>query len=72
MRDDRYHPRSFEEMATDSDVSLLNEPLLPDNVGVIVPGQRRSLHSLIAQSLKDVEGLIARLETGVTVAALSF
>jgi len=67
--DDKYRPRSFEEMAADRvPSSLLNEPLPPDNVGVIVPAQARSLHAIIAQSLADIESLIGRLETGVRVA----
>jgi hypothetical protein len=49
-------------------VSLLNEPVTPENVGVLVAGRQRSLHAVVAQSLKDVEGLIARLEAGVGVA----
>jgi hypothetical protein len=69
MERDRYHPRGFGEMADDPTVvSLINEPVLPGSVGVIVPGQRRSLHSLLVQNLADVESLIARLEGGVGVA----
>jgi hypothetical protein len=49
-------------------VTLLTEPLPPENVGMLVPGRRRSLHSLLVQSLADVESLIARLELGVAVA----
>jgi hypothetical protein len=49
-------------------VTLINEPLPPENVGVLVPGRQRSLHAVIAQSLKDVEALIGRLEAGVGVA----
>jgi hypothetical protein len=69
MRDGRFHPRSFEEMASDPvPVSFLNEPLPPDNVGVLVPAQARPLHAVVAQTLADVEALIARLEAGVDVA----
>ena len=65
----RYRPRSFEEMASDpAPVSLINEPLPADNVGVLVPGRQRSLHAIVAQNLADVESLIARLEAGVGVA----
>jgi hypothetical protein len=39
-----------------------------NNVGVLVPGRRRSLHALIAQNLADTEALLARLENGVGVA----
>jgi len=68
MDRDRYHPRTVDEI-DGSGVSLLNEPLLPENVGVLVPGRQRSLHAVMAQNLADVEGLIARLELGVAVAA---
>jgi hypothetical protein len=48
MRDGRFHPRSFEEMASDPvPVSFLNEPLPPDNVGVLVPAQARPLHAVV-------------------------
>ena len=67
MDRDRYHPRTVDEI-DGSGVSLLNEPLPPENVGVLVPSQQRSLHAVMAQNLKDVEGLIARLELGVGVA----
>jgi hypothetical protein len=72
MLDDRnrYWPRQFEEMAEDPiPQSLLNEPLPPDNVVVLVPHRRRSLHAIVAQNLADVEDLIARLGFGVGVAA---
>jgi hypothetical protein len=67
MRDDRYHPRQLDEIDGPG-LSLLNEPLPPENVGVLTPRQRRSLHSLVAQGLADTEALIARLEAGVAVA----
>jgi len=34
----------------------------------MVPSQRRSLHAIIAQNLKDTEALLGRLELGVRVA----
>ena len=46
----------------------MNEPIAPENVGVLVPSQQRSLRAVIAQNLKDVESLIDRLESGVAVA----
>ena len=65
----KYWPRTSEELAEDPiPRSLVSQPPLPANVGSIVPVQRRSLHAAIVQSLKDVEGLIARLEAGVDVA----
>jgi hypothetical protein len=68
MTSDKYWPRSADEI-DGSGVSLLNEPLLPDNVGVLVPGRQRSLHAIVAQNLADAEALIGRLEVGVQVAA---
>jgi hypothetical protein len=69
MSDDRYHPRTFEELAADpTPVTFISEPVPPDNVGVLVPSRQRSLHAVVAQNLADVEGLIARLELGVGVA----
>jgi hypothetical protein len=67
MRDDKYWPRQIDEI-DGSGVSLLNEPIAPENVGVLVPLQQRSLHAVIAQSLKDTEALIERLELGVKAA----
>jgi hypothetical protein len=38
MMDDKYHPRSFEELAGDpTPVTLINEPVPADNVGVLAP-----------------------------------
>jgi hypothetical protein len=47
--DDKYQPRSFEELAGDpTPVTLINEPVPADNVGVLVPGRQRSLHAVVA------------------------
>jgi hypothetical protein len=65
----RYHPRGFDELADDPiPRTPITEPVLPESVGVLVPGRARSLHSMLAQSLADVESLIGRLEGGVVVA----
>ena len=65
---DRYHPRTIEELAADPiPVTLINEPLPPDNVSTR-GAKQRSLHAVVAQNLADVESLIARLELGVAVA----
>jgi hypothetical protein len=65
----RYQPRDFDELAGDATpVTWLNEPPPADNVGVMVPPQARPLRAMVAQSLADVEALIARLEKGVRVA----
>jgi len=66
---DRYHPRTIEELAADPiPVTLINEPLPPDNVSTLGRAKQRSLHAVVAQNLADVESLIARLELGVAVA----
>ena len=49
-------------------VSFINQPVPPDNVGVLMPSQQRSLHAIVAQNLADVEALIGRLELGVGIA----
>ena len=68
MRDDKYRPWNWTDDAVPNSVSLLNQPLPPENVGVMVLSQQRSLHAIIAQNLKDTEALIGRLELGVRVA----
>ena len=49
-------------------LSFLNEPPLPDDVGVVVPLRPPSLHVCIAQALRETEGLLARLTRGVSCA----
>jgi hypothetical protein len=67
MTRDKYWPRSTDEIDGPG-VSLINEPLPPENVGVLVPGRQRSLHAIVAQNLADAEALIGRLRAGVRVA----
>jgi hypothetical protein len=46
---DKYQPRTLEELEADpTPVSLLNQPVPPDNVGVLVPNRQRSLHAVVA------------------------
>ena len=67
--DGKYTPRTLEELADDSiPVTVLNEPLPPENVGVLVPARRRPIHALIAECLASTEALVNRLELGVRVA----
>jgi hypothetical protein len=66
MRDDRYRPFDIEEL--EDRPSLINEAVVGDNVGVLVPSKQRSLHAIVVQNLADAEALIARLEVGVRVA----
>jgi hypothetical protein len=52
---DRFRPRQFEELAVDpTPVTLLNEPVAAENVGVLVSNRQRSLHAVVAQNLADV------------------
>jgi hypothetical protein len=69
MMDDKYRPRSVEELVEDPiPVTVVNEVALDENVGVLVPSKQRSLHAIVAQNLADAEALIGRLEAGVRVA----
>ena len=66
--DDKYRPRSFEEMVEDPiPVTLINEPLPPDNVRALVQPKARSLHAVLCEALTNTQALLARLEAGVTV-----
>jgi hypothetical protein len=65
--DDKYRPRTFEELAGDpTPVTLINEPLPPDNVTTLVPRQR-SIHAVLVESLNSTQALLTRLENGVCV-----
>jgi len=64
-RDRRYHPRSFEELAEDPiPVSLINEPVPPDNVCTLARPRQRSLHAVLCEAVTNTQALLARLETG--------
>ena len=64
----RYWPRTSEELAEDPiPVSLINQPLLPDNVRTLVRPNQRSLHAVLCEALTNTQALLTRLEAGVTV-----
>jgi hypothetical protein len=64
---DRYWPRQFDELADDpTPVTLINEPVPPDNVATLVPRQR-SVHAVLVESLNSTQALLTRLESGVCV-----
>ena len=63
--DDKYWPRQIEELEQDSDVLLINEPIVPDNV-IALP-KARSLHAVLCEALTNTKALLTRLETGITV-----
>jgi hypothetical protein len=68
MRDDKFWPRGFEEMAEDPvPPSLINEPIRGE-VQELRPGaKQRPLHAVLVGSLNNTQALLTRLEAGVTV-----
>ena len=65
---DRYHPRTIEELAADPiPVTLINEPLPPDNVTALAAPRVHSLHAVLCDALTSSRGLLQRLESGVRV-----
>jgi hypothetical protein len=62
----RYWPRHIEEIEGNG-VSLINEPLPPDNVRTLARPRQRSLHAVLCEALINAQALLARLEAGVTV-----
>jgi hypothetical protein len=68
MFDNKYRARTFEEMADDPiPVTLINEPVPPDNVSALVRTKQRSLHAVLVESLNSTRALLTRLENGVHV-----
>jgi hypothetical protein len=63
---DRYRPCRIEEIE-DAGISLINEPVAPDNVSTIVRAQERALYAVLVESLNHAQALLARLERGVHV-----
>jgi hypothetical protein len=57
--DYKFRPRTIEELETDpTPVTLLNEPLPPDNVSTIVRANQRSLHAVLCEALTNTKGLL--------------
>jgi len=69
MRDDKYWPRDIPE--PEQKVSLLNEPIAFRDTGEATVLHRwpkgRPIHAVIAETLANVELLLAYLESGVRV-----
>jgi hypothetical protein len=62
----KYWPRTPEELTDDPiPASLINEPLLSDNV-IALP-KARSLHAVLCEAQANTQALLTRLEAGVTV-----
>ena len=67
LMDDKYRPRSFEELCSDPiPTTLLNEPVR--ETVELRPGAKRSLHAVLVESLTNTKALLSRLEAGVHVA----
>jgi hypothetical protein len=47
MSDDKYWPRSFTDDPGPDPVSLINEPVPPDNVSTLVRAKERPLHAVL-------------------------
>jgi hypothetical protein len=68
MLDDKYRPRTTDELMEDPiPVTLLNESLLPDNVSTLAVRRVHSLHAVLCDALTSSRGLLQRLESGVRV-----
>ena len=65
MSDDRYHPRTFEEMVEDPTPTTIINEAAPDNV-IALP-KARSLHAVLCEALTNTKALLQRLETGIYV-----
>jgi hypothetical protein len=66
MMGDKYTPRTFDELAQDPiPVTVLNEPLPPENVSTLARTSQRSLHAVLCEALMNTQALLARLELGV-------
>jgi hypothetical protein len=67
MVDDKYRPRTFDEMAEDPiPVSMINEPSR-ETIELRPGAKQRSLHAVLCEALTNTQALLARLETGVLV-----
>jgi len=65
--DDKYWPRTVDEMVEDPiPVTVINEPVLP-NVVALPPKAAHSLHAVLCDALTSSRGLLQRLESGVRV-----
>ena len=63
----KYWARTVDELAGDrTPVTVVNEPLPPDNISTLVR-RPRSLHAVLCEALMNTQGLLTRLEAGVTV-----
>ena len=63
----KYWPCPVEEMEDRG--SFISQPLLPHNVDMLVPRQRRSFYAVLVENLNSTRALLRHLEDGVTVSS---
>jgi len=64
--DDKYRARPLEEIEGNG-ISIINEPIPPENVRTLVRPRQRSLHAVLCEAVINTQAPLARLEAGVTV-----
>jgi len=64
--DDKYRARQLEEIEGNG-ISIINEPIPPENVRTLVRPRQRSLHAVLCEAVINTQAPLARLEAGVTV-----
>ena len=64
--DDKYRARQLEEIEGNG-ISIINEPIPPENVRALVRPRQRSVHAVLCEAVINTQAPLARLEAGVTV-----
>ena len=64
--DDKYRARPLEEIEGNG-ISIINEPIPPENVRALVRPRQRSVHTVLCEAVINTQAPLARLEAGVTV-----
>ena len=62
--DDKYRARPLEEIEGNG-ISIINEPIPPENVRTLVRPRQRSLHAVLCEAVINTQALVTRLELGV-------
>ena len=62
--DDKYRPRELEEIEGNG-ISIINEPIPPENVRALVRPRQRSVHAVLCEAVINTQALVTRLEFGV-------
>jgi hypothetical protein len=67
MRHDRYHPRTFDELAADPVPTTIINEAAPENVSALPVKRAHSLDAVLCDASTSNRGLLQRLEAGVHV-----